>query len=1231
MQKTGICRTLYGRVFLNQNWSFIMKVTVMMCVGLFISAQLLLAAPGYGQEYEKKIISLHYSQAQIKKIFSEIEKKADVVIMFEATDAFKKEKATISVDNLTVADILNQLLHSKGIDWAIRGNIIRLYKSKADSSSTITPGQASTTASSGQIQQSPPPVDITGRVTNREGEPLSGASIVNKRTGKGDTADVDGRFRIKNVNNDDVIEVSYTGYTKQTIKAGGKTNLTIILDIAVNGLEETVVIAYQSTRKRDLLAASSFITTRDIKDNPVNNAAQVLQGRLAGVQVTMSEGIPGADAVINIRGRGSITQDGDPLYVVDGVPTDNALQLLNPQDIESLVVLKDAASTAIYGSRGANGVVVITTKGGRNTNGKTYVNYNMYYGVQKLAQKLEMMDAYDFVLYQYERAWWRSDTAGVIKKYIGMATNWDSVASYKAYPNVDWQEKSMGSSALQYSHNVNVNGGNANTTYNLSLTANKQDGILINSGLDRKNLNFKINHKAGENFSFGFNTSYVDQFAWGAGTSNAGAATSNRLRNYVRYRPFLLPGQQDDTYDPSLDDGNNSSGLNIYNPLLISKAEVRNRYYTQLNLNSYFQFNFLKYFSLRITAAYNLNRTRNQSFDDTLTGNAKIYNRQPIVTLSNLGKSQITNSNVLTYSNPGLFNSKHALNVLVGEETQKVVNSADGMTLRYFPIGITADRAFKNLQFAAASTSDNPQPYPSSSEVPTALASYFSTVDYNYDGRYYAKFTVRADGTSIFSESNRWGYFPSGILSWNIAREKFFNSSTVSGLRLRLSYGTSGNNRITPFSYRTGYNVPTNGGYALNGVVNGIFSPANLGNDDLKWESQIAKNVGLDVELWKGKVTATMNAYSNQSKNLLLNQAIPSSSGYTTQFQNTGAVTNKGIELQLSVAAVNKADFSYNIDFNISFNKNRITDLGSNQLILRNSNWYGTTQPADYILKVGKEVGSMYGYVNDGFYTLKDFIAQPFSDVNYPGFTTKYSLKPGVSSAAGIQTDALQPGSPKFKDLNHDGIIDPDNDRTVIGHAQPKFFGGITQNFRYKNFDLSIFANFVVGNDVLNADKLEFSAGHGSEVNLLRFDNGRWRMIDANGNPIQKVVNVGGVSTIIGADSSTIANANRNAKIWFPSTGSSAYNSQSFAVENGSYLRINNVTLGYTFPKRIISKIRGNSLRIYATVNNLAIITAYTGYDPDASTRRSDPTTPGVDYSAYPRARTFVTGLNMTF
>ncbi len=1074
---------------------------------------------------------------------------------------------------------------------------------------------------------------VKGKITDDVGNPLSNASILAKGTKSGVQSNETGAFTIKikaGQNGKADIVVSYVNYKTQIISVDGKTEITVKLEKSASDLDEVVVIGYQAVKRKDLLAAASTVTAKDLKDNPLNNTAEALQGKLAGVQITMSEGAPGADATINIRGRNSITGTGEPLYIVDGIPVESALSVLGPQDIESIDVLKDAASTAIYGSRGANGVVVITTKGGKNTGGKTTVSYNAYWGIQQLAKKLDMMDPYDFVLYQYEKGQWLGDSSAA-KKYVRVMANYDTINTYyRNLSGIDWQEETMGKNALQQSHNVSLSGGTAATTYNLSLTANKQEGILLNSDLDRKIVNFKFDHKANAKLRFGFNVRYTDQLVNGAGTSDVGGAGSNRLRQYTRYRPLLLPGQTEDSYDPDLDLNNAGNGFNVLNPILLANAETRRRYTTIYNLNGFLQYVVVKNITFRSTVGFDFNTVKNKSYDDTLTNNAKTYNRQPVLVFNNNSRKTITNSNVLTYNNPSLFKTKHALNVLLGQETKQSKYSTDFLELHYFPIGTDADRAFNNLQLAPTSSVGFIQPKPNSTQVPDNLASFFTSIDYNYNQKYFAKFNLRADGTSIFAPANAWGYFPSASAAWRVSKEDFFKSKIVSDLRVRLSYGSSGNNRITPFSYRTQYVSPGNAGYGLNNALAGVFTPANLGNEELIWESIVSQNLGFDVSMLKNRINLTVDLYSNLSKNLLLNQTIPSSSGYTTQFQNIGSTRNRGLEIQVSAIIMRKKEFTWNANFNIAFNKNKITSLGPNQQILRNSGWFSSSNfPADYILKVGEEVGTMYGYVNDGYYTLADFTKAPFSNSLYPGYTTQYTLNPKVVNASGILANPLQMGSPKFKDINGDGIITADSDRVVIGHAQPKFFGGIQQSFTYKNFDLSIFLNYSVGGDVFNSNKLEYSSAYGSELNMLNINRGRWKMIDANGNPIQRVVGIGGTNYIIGMDSATIAGVNGNASIWFPSTSVNGFYSQSFAVENASYLRINNITLGYNFPKKLLQKIKVSSFRLYLTANNVATITGYTGYDPDANARRNDPTTIGVDYAAYPRARTYVFGLNL--
>jgi len=431
----------------------------------------------------------------------------------------------------------------------------------------------------------------------------------------------------------------------------------------------------------------------------------------------------------------------------------------------------------------------------------------------------------------------------------------------------------------------------------------------------------------------------------------------------------------------------------------------------------------------------------------------------------------------------------------------------------------------------------------------------------------------------------------------------------ISDMKLRISYGEAGNNRISSFLFLTQFNT-NNNYYGLQDQLSTAYGPISLANPYLKWESTLSRDVGLDVSLFNSRVQLSADYYRNKTKDLLVNVRIPQTSGYLTQIQNVGSTSNNGFELQLNTYIIESKNFSWNASFNISFNQNKVLSLGNQTFFTVNSGWAGSNNPDDYIVQVGKPVGSMYGFVNDGYYTLDDF--------NYDKTTGTYTLKPGVADNSSITGVAPQPGTIKFKDLNGDGKIHTVDDETIIGNANPKFFGGLNQQFIYKNFDLSVFVNFQYGNKVFNANKLEFASGYTPYANLLAIMNDRWRIVDNQGNLV--------------TDPDQLAALNQNAKIWQPvKSAYAAFAPQSWAVEDGSFLRINNITFGYTLPERLTKRILIQKLRAYVTLNNIAVLTHYSGYDPEVNTRRSTPMTPGVDFSAYPRAKAYIFGLNVSF
>lgn len=1092
---------------------------------------------------------------------------------------------------------------------------------------------------------------ITGTITGPTGDPLVGATVNATGSQVATTTDASGKFRINVPQRTKFLAVSFVGMEDREVDIANQTNVDVKLNVARSNLNDVVVIGYQTVKRKDLTGSVSSVTSKDLKDIPINSAAEALSGRLAGVQVRASEGAPGADVDIYVRGRNSITQSGSPLYIVDGVQVENALSVLSPQDIESVDVLKDAASTAIYGARGSNGVILITTKGGKNTGGKTTVTYNGFFGISKLSKELDMMDPYNFVLYQYARAKYTENATdtSTATQYIKRMTNFDTIAAtYKNYSNpIDWQEKTMGRNALQSTHNISVSGGTAATQYNLSLTQNKQEGLLLNSDYERKLGSFRFDHKVSEKLKIGINARYNTQKITGAGTSDAGGAGSNRLRQYVRYRPLILPGQTEDFYDPTLDANNPGNGLNLLNPLQLMNAEYRLRRQTAYNFNGYFNYNITKKVTLRSTLGYDVYTTENRALDDTLTGNSRTWSRLPVANISSNTRTAINNSNVITYSNPAIFNSKSSLDFLVGHEIYVTNTKTNSQEIRYFPVGLKPEVAFANLGLATPPAGFT-QPKPASTEENIRQVSFFSRINYSYNKKYLFTLNFRADGSSLFGpnyssaiplvdETNhKWGYFPSASVAWRLSQEDFMKSvDFVSDAKIRLSYGTSGNNRINAYGYTTGYLLPTNGGYGLNDALNyTLILPSRLGNPDIKWESLTSKNLGFDLAFFNNRLTATIDLYSNLTKNLLLENAFPPTSGYTTQYQNVGTTRNNGLEIQLSAPVVRNKNFNWNTSFNISFNKNKIISLGKQTQFTANSGWFSTTaNPNDYLIKVGQEVGTMYGLKVDGFYTVNDFTTTPFVNATYnaqyPNLTYQYTLDGKLPNPAAVLADLVAPGQIKYHDVNGDGKITLDSDRTVIGHALPKFTGGFNQQFSYKNFDMSIFINFSYGNDIMNANKLEFSTSYGVDANMLAIMNDRWKVIDASGNLVQKQLPTT-PNVVVGIAPDQLAALNANAKIWTPIRTTTGFYPSSFAVEDGSFIRINNVTLGYTLPKSLLKRVKISSLRIYATGSNLLTITSYSGFDPDVSARRSA-LTPGVDYAAYPRGRTYVFGVNLSF
>ena len=1063
-------------------------------------------------------------------------------------------------------------------------------------------------------------IKVSGKITSDQNKPVQGVEVTVRNSNFSTVTNQAGRYEL-NVPKNATLVIRSKGFEEQELAVNGNTVINAVLtkfdSSKEKNIDEVVLVGYTTVSKKDITNSISSVKGEQLNDMPVNSAAEAIQGRMAGVQVTFGEGSPGSDPEIKVRGGTSITQDNAPLYIVDGIQMDNALSLISPKEIESIEVLKDASSTSIYGARGANGVVLITTKSGRK-NTKTTVNYNGYTGVRTIAKTLDVMSPYEFVQYQYE-LYNREGYQELVDKFVSLYGPYNptpatpdtpaqpGIEQYRTIQTRDWQEEVFGKEAFNFTHNLNISGGTASSAFTLSLNHVEEDGIMINSGYKRNMANFKYDFDISKKLKVGLTARYSQTFINGAGTATAGSQGTNRLRNVIRYRPFengITNGAGSDEF--ATDD---FAATNLVNPVLLSNNEIKYNNADNLFLNGVITYNIFKDLTFKSVIGYVQNDQEIQQFSGPKTYLSRINADMSVVQLTNNQSRRITNTNTLNYKKKI---GNHKMDFLLGQEIVQTDGNRTDMTIRYIPTSLSANAAFANIILAAPPEGLR-QDAPYAGVLPPGrLASFFARANYIYDNKYIATVSVRRDGSNSFGPTNRWANFPSASLAWKIAEEDFLKDSRlVNDLKLRIGYGQSGNDRITGFLYDTFYNPSSQYGYTGGtGIITGS-APGNIQpNKQIKWEATVSKNAGIDFSLFNNKLYGSVDAYITDTKDLLLLAKIPQTSGYEFQYQNSGKTQNKGLEFSLGAIIVSNENFNWKTDFNISTNKNIIKDLGpltqsGTDFYLQPSGWVNNL--FDFKVQLNQPVGMFYGYVTEGRYEISDFDFNPANNT--------YKLKEGVptSSSVALGNRAAQPGDLKLRDLNGDGIIDT-KDQTDLGNAQPKFYGGFNQTFKYKSFDMSLFFNFSVGNKVYNANKLEFTTKYQyTDQNMLAEMADRWKWFDGD----QKIT-----------DPVALAALNANTTMWTPTGGN--YFLHSYAIEDGSFLRLNNVTLGYTLPKDALSMLGITNFRVYATANNVFTITGYSGYDPEVSTRKST-LTPAVDYAAFPRSRFFLTGVDITF
>ncbi len=1033
-------------------------------------------------------------------------------------------------------------------------------------------------------------------VKDSQGEAVIGASVIEQGTRNGGVTDFDGNFTI-NLSAGKPIVISYIGMKTKTINAKGKSEIAVVMEDDATTLQEVVAIGYGSVRKKDLTGSVATVGSDALQAVPVANASEALTGKMAGVNITTTEGSPDAEVKIRVRGGGSITGDNTPLFIVDGFPVES-ISDIPASDIEDITVLKDASSTAIYGSRGANGVILVTTKSGKE--GKVNVAYNVFYSWKKMAKKLNTLSASDYVNYQWEYAQLRDNE----EKFTNLFGNYQDADLYANAPTNDWQDQVFGRTGHTFNHNLTISGGSDKTQFNFGYAHIYDKAIMIGSGFSRDNLSLKLKHKASKSISLDFNVRYANSTVYGAGANeskNEVSSADSRLKNVMIYPMFNFTDLSDG-YDPD---------LQLTNPITSVYDTDRKQNRQTFNMNGSVTWEIIKDLKLKVELGLDWYYNTDQKYYGNSTYNARTNSvdadgTHPMAYFIDSKRQTYRNTNTLSYDFKKLLgkNSLHKLNVLLGEETINKRSSVNEDRLSHYPTSFTAEQTW------SLSTQGTPYLVNKYINADDNLLSFFTRANYNYDDKYLISATFRADGSSKFAKDNRWGYFPSAAIAWRISSEPFMKSTEkwLDDLKLRLSYGTAGNNNIPSDQMAPVWSSSSS--VWFNNFSSYWTTGEQASNPDLKWETTITRNIGLDFTLFRGAINGSVEYYYNSTKDLLINFPV-SGSGYKYQYRNLGETQNKGVEVSLTWNAINKKNYGLTISGNIGFNKNEVVDLGSLTEYSASSGWASTTIQGDYVVKPGRPVGEIYGYKVAGRYEVSDF-------EDYTASGDKWVLKSGVASDASvIGSSYLRPGALKLVDTNGDGVVNS-NDIDVIGDTNPTASGGFAINARAYGFDLSANFTYSIGNKVYNANKIEYTTSYQYYFrNMLDIMEAgeRWTNLDP-------------VTGLITNDATRLEELNANTTMWSPYTGNVLTD---WAIEDGSFLRLSTLTLGYTLPKDLLKRIGISNLRLYTTCYNVFCLTGYSGFDPEVSTRNKTALTPGVDYSAYPKSRQFVIGLNLNF
>ena len=1047
---------------------------------------------------------------------------------------------------------------------------------------------------------------IKGTVKDKTGEPLIGVSVT-YGNGQGTVTDINGNFSV-NAPAGSTLKFSYVGYKPQTAKGSG--NMTITLEEDNTTLEDVVVVGYGTMKRKDLTGAVASVTGDKLASNPVSTIGEALQGQLPGVNVISQDGRPGGTMSIRVRGGGSITQSNEPLYIVDGVQV-SSIDDIAADNIESIDVLKDAASTAIYGARGANGVILITTKSGKE--GKVQVKYNMYYQIKSKPSHLDTWSAYDHVLHQWSYATALGPTyADNVAKFYGLGSNYGNhLADYKNQSAHNWMDDVLDSSHT-WNHDLSISGGTKSTKYYAGISYNNNTGALINSGFSRWSANFKLSQEITKNLKWDVDARYGEVQWKGA---QFGIATQA-----YRFNSIDNPLGSGEAADLGMGSANASDD---YNPVNILKdySNTTRRY--RIGINNALTWQIIKGLTAKSELYLGRNWSKTERWDGGHT-NGQSYN---LARITNGDGYNVRWDTTLSYDVQGL-GEDHSLNVMAGNEVLANKSNSNYIQGTGYPSEWDSSYAFANIAMASKSVPGD-ETY-SSVGTPAHTISWFGRVNYNYLGRYLLTATMRADGSSKFRGNNKWGYFPAAAVAWRINDEPFMASAKdwLDNLKLRVSFGTSGNDGIDAGLFDTLWKTGTT---VINGQTVPTYAPADcLGNPDLKWETTISRNIGLDFGFWNGKLRGSIEFYWNTTKDVLMRVPCDASTGFSYQYQNVGKTSNKGIELSLNYEILRTKDYNLSFGATLNHNKNNVDELMDGVVASAHTGWGSTLRVPyyDYLVKVDEPVGLIQGFESDGIYTVNDFNVE----------NGVWTLKPGIADykATGYaggeaynlpEGQTAFPGMAKFKDLDGDGNVTT-NDVTIIGRTQPKLTGGFNLAGRYKDFDISANFTYQIGGKVYNANVMHAMMGNKDtglgQARLAEVAN-CWKMYNVNANGELYAV----------TDATELATLNANAVYALPYSEYGICSSQ--FIENASFLRLQTLTVGYTFPNLWTKKVGISHARVYFTAGNLFCWKKYSGLDPDVNVSPSADSsysgfpTPNYDYLSYPKTRTFTFGLNVAF